>query len=244
MHLKTGYNFRYREYNQLSELSNFMHTVFIQANKTFSTRTSIILEADLGYKSFSEQNTTGYSSGIGRGRNLYSTETFTSEIPSMQQAIILGRIAQSFHDKLGLYMQYRQQYNLADQNVFLNTDNYYRDEELFDDPFGYESRAYSSQLSWIGPWSTQLKIGAGQIIKNYVSEQAFISADDTTGLGGIRLDDRNYLSFNLSKSFKINTNWLNLFSININYNYIRNTSNSYWYDYKNKVLGAGIQFDF
>ena len=245
MLLRTGYNFRYREYNAIPELTNFLNTVFIQANKTLPTRTSIILEANLGYKSFATQKSSAYSSmGMGRGRNLYSSESSVSEIPSMQQAILIGRVAQSFHDKLGLYIQYRQQFNLSDQTAVLSTDSYYQDEELFDDPFGYESREYSSQLSWIGPWNTQLKINAGQITKNYSSEQAFISAADTTGLGGARSDDRNYLSFSLSKSYKINTNWLNLFSINFNYSYIKNASNSYWYDYKNSIIGAGVQFGF
>lgn len=239
--LKSGYNFRYREYDQIMELSNFQNQLFVQANKTLPTKTSLILRADLGFKSFQNMD---YTSSTGRGRGMYVTETGNSQIPSSQQAVLMGRIAQSFHDKLGLYVQYRQQFSFSDQSVVSASDGYFQDEELFDDPFSYESTDYSTQLSWIAPGNIKFQTAVGKLNKSYVSEQAFISAEDSIGLGGSRVDDRNYLNISLSKSFRFNDSWLNLMSIDLNYSYIKNSSNSYWYDYKNSMIGAGIQFGF
>jgi len=246
MFLKSGYNFRYRNYSILSDLTNYRHYLFVQANKSFETRTSLILEVDLGYKSFAGQEIfTSSGGGRGNGRMAEShTTTTTSEIPSMGQAIFLARIAQSLFEKVGIYAQYRKQMSLTESTTYKNLDSYYQDEELFDDPFSYESESVSSQLTWMLPWSMKLQIGGSIISKNYISEQAFSSAEDTLGLGGIRLDDRSSYYLNFSKTFYLNKNWLNSLQFNINYSYIRNESNSYWYDYKNAVFGGGIQWKF
>jgi len=41
--LKGGYNYRWRNYTNWSDLSNHLHNAFIQLNKSFPTRTTIII---------------------------------------------------------------------------------------------------------------------------------------------------------------------------------------------------------
>ncbi len=55
MFIKAGYNFRYRDYVNLSYLTNQRHYGYIQMNKPFESGTTIILESDLGQKSFAGQ---------------------------------------------------------------------------------------------------------------------------------------------------------------------------------------------
>jgi len=246
--LKTGYNYRYRSYSEIPDLTNNRHYVFVQANKSFQTRTSIILETDLGYKSFAGQELYSTTFGGGRGSGRMSSSSTTSysetEIPSLSQAVFLVRIAQSLHEKIGIYIQYRKQISLNDETTYVNSDNYYQDEELFDDPFSYESDAYSSRLTWMMPWHMKLQLGAGVISKNYISELAFESAEDTVGVAGIRADDQKNLSLNISKKFFPKKVWLNSLTFNFSYAYILNESNSYWYDYKNNYYSAGIRWNF
>ena len=173
-----------------------------------------------------------------------STSTTVSEIPSLSQAILLARVTQSLHDKVGIFVQYRRQFSLTDETSFINSDGYYQDEELFDDPFSYESERYSTQLTWILPWTTILKVGGSSISKNYISEQAYISSEDTLGLGGTRTDDRINYNITVSKTFNLNMNWLKSLHLNLDYSYIQSESNSYWYDYKNAVYGGGLQWNF
>jgi hypothetical protein len=245
--VKAGYNFRYRNYSNLPDLSNSRHFVFLQANKSFASRTTIIFEADLGYKSFAGENTYSTSSegGRGQGNMVEESQTTTAtEIPSLSQAIVLTRLAQSLHENLGVFIQYRRQISLTDQTNYINADGYYQDEELFDDPFSYESSSFSSGLTWILPWSMKIQINGSLFSKNYISEQAYITEYDSVGLGGTRIDDQKSIYFNFYKTFYIDKSWLNLLKFNIYYGYIDNDSNSYWYRYKNAIFGGGIQWTF
>jgi len=246
--LKTGYNFRYRNYSNLSYLTNLRHYGYIQINKPFETRTTFILEGDVGQKSFSGQEiyTTIASGGFGQGgqNNTTQTTSITTYVPSLSHLILLGRIAQSLHDNIGVYVQYRKKINIGQSISLINAEGFYQDEELFDDPFSYESTGISSQITWMLPWSIRLQISGNLISKNYISEEAYLSAEDTLALGGLRADDQNYYYLNFSKSFYFNKSWLKLLKVNFYFNYIDNKSNSYWYNYTNRVLGGGIQWIF
>ncbi|HGY56089.1 MAG TPA: hypothetical protein ENK44_10320 [Caldithrix abyssi] len=248
--LRAGYNYRYRGYTNIPDLTNYRHYLFVQANKSFETRTTIILETDLGYKSFAGQETISGSSGGGHGRgrmsDYYSEYSATeyNEIPSLSQVVLLARVSQSVTDKVGIYVQYRTQLSPTKQTSFVNAGDYFQDEELFDDPFSYEAQSYSSQLTWVLPWSARLQIGGVMENKQYISEQAFTSAEDTVGLGGNRVDDRQSYFINLSKTLRIDKKWMESLHFYLNYNYIWNRSNSYWYDYKNAVIGAGVNWSF
>ncbi len=247
--LKTGYNFRYRDYSNIPELTNLRHYIFIQANKSFSTRTTFILETDLGYKAFTSQalySTYSDDSNHGPGRQIRPSRfvTSSSEVPPMGQLILLGRVAQSIYEKMGVFIQYRKQISLSDQITSITGEDFYQDEELFDDPFSYEGQEISTQLTWMMPWSMRLQFGGSLIEKNYVSEQAFVSIDDTVGLGGQRADDQNNLFLNFTKTFNFKRNWMNSLMFNIYFGYTLNKSNSYWYNYSNRIIGGGIQWRF
>ncbi|TFG97030.1 MAG: hypothetical protein E4H13_11480 [Calditrichales bacterium] len=246
---KTGYNFRYRNYANLPELTNFRHFVFAQLNKSFETQTTLILETDIGYKSYEPQElySTSIMGGAGRGgmsggSSSTMTEVASSEVPPAGQFILVGRISQSLHERVGLFVQYRQQISITDQSGFSNADGYFLDEEIFDDPFSYESKGASTQLTWLLPLNFKLVLGGEINAKNYISEQAYISDDDSVGSGGPRIDDQKSMYINFTKTFFIDRSWLSSLKINLYYNLIRNESNSYWYDYKNSILGAGIQW--
>jgi len=254
--LKVGYNFRYRDYTNLPELNNLQHYVFLQANKSFETRTTLILEADLGYKSFTShvyfttnKQTSDSSGGSGQGPGGPSSGfsfpvTVSADIPPMSHVIIIARIAQSIFDQMGVYFQYRKQINLSNQITSVSGSAFYQDEELFDDPFSYESQGLSTQLTWMMPWSLRLQLGGSYIDKNYIEEIAFTSIDDSVGSGGSRIDNQENLYFNLTKTFSVKKNWLNTLLINFYIGYTLNKSNSYWYKYENRIIGGGVQWRF
>ncbi|MCK5852997.1 hypothetical protein KAH27_08225 [bacterium] len=267
MFLKTGYNFRYRSYDNLPDLTNYRNYLFVQANKSFQTRTSVTFEADLGYKSYAGveifEPGGGYTppgdgggSGGGGRRHGMSVETIestsstvyttssTTAIPSMGQVVFLARVAQSLIEKMGIFIQYRKQISLTPDTDYKNLDTQFIDEELFDDPFSYESETVSSQLTWMLPWTMKIQVGGSLSAKNYLNETAFISAEDTVGLGDLRLDDKNNVYVNFSKNFFFKDSWISTIRLRLNYSYIRNESNSYWYDYRNSVYGGGIEFNF
>lgn len=247
-YLRSGYNYRYRNYNNFSELSNNRHFLFAQINKSFPTRTSLIIEGDLGYKSFAGQTSFFSSSGSGRGNGRRASMTgsgLTSSetIPSLAQAIILARIAQSLHSRVGLFVQYRQQFALESGSTYSNENEYFQDEELFDDPFSYESTGFSSGLTWMMPFQMQLKAGASLISKAYISEAAFADAADTLGTNGVRSDEQQSVYLTLSKKFFLRKKFADNVKLNFNYGFINNHSNSYWYDYRNNYFSLGLQWN-
>jgi hypothetical protein len=255
--LKAGYNFRYRDYSNLPELNNIRHYIFLQSNKSFETRTTLILEADLGYKAFTSPvlSTTlqefsggggrnGHGSGIPMDSSSSIPVTHSTEIPPMGHIILLARVSQSIFENMGIFFQYRKQINLSDQITSITGNNFYQDEELFDDPFSYESEGLSTQLTWMMPWSMRLKLGGSFIDKNYIEETAYTSIEDSIGSGGLRIDDQKNLHLNITKTFSIKKKWLNALSLNLYIGYTENKSNSYWYNYTNRVMGGGIQWRF
>ena len=250
--LRGGYNFRYRNYLQIPDLTNYRQYIFLQTNRSFATKTTLIMEADLGNKVFSGRElftstgTTGHGGrGYGGGRfNPYTdvTATSVSEVPALSHFVFLTRVTQSLFSKMGVYVQYRQQISLTKETDFVNADGFYQDEEIFDDPFSYESKGWSSQLTWMISRSVKIQIRGAVTSKNYISEQAYVSAEDTLASGGSRSDNMQTFNVNFTKTFYVNKKGLKNFQFYMNYYYIENSSNSFWYDYKNSVIGAGIKW--
>ncbi len=242
--LKSGYNFRYRGYSNLSELSNTRHYLFVQFNKSLPSRTTFIVEADYGYKGFADEQTQTFQGGRGRRYTSYTYTTTNSTIPSLSHIILLARVAQSLHPKVGAFVQYKKQISLTDQTDYQNSDYYYQDEELFDDPFSYEMDRFTAQLTWLLPGRTSLKLSGNYFDKTYISEQAYVSAADTIASGGIRQDSGHNLFISLEKTFYFNKSWAKALTVTLYYNYLINESNSYWYDYKNSVFSASMNLKF
>ncbi len=246
--IKGGYSYRRRNYPNWPDLSNNLHNAFFQLNKSFPSRTTIILETGFGNKSFVGQDSFTTINNIGRGHGHHAGGTITtntiSEWLGTSQAHIILRLTQSLHEKAGIYFQYRKQLSIDDETSYRNFDDYYQDDELFDDPFTYEGDSYSSQLTIMLPKATKLLIGGSLYSKNYISELAYVTADDTVGIGELRLDEQINYFIDLSKIFSINKDWVKSIKFNLYYSYTNNESNSYWYNYKNTTLGGGIQWSF
>ncbi|MEN8230043.1 MAG: hypothetical protein ABFS38_17920 [Bacteroidota bacterium] len=244
-YLRTGYNFRYRRYMDFMELTNYQHYLYLQLSRSFRTRTSLIMEADLGYKTFYTTTTyTRTTTESGQGRFSTTHYRVTEEqIPSMSHAIVLLRVAQSLHDRVGIYLQYRGQFSLSDASR-INAGSYFQDEELFDDPFSYTSHGLSSRLTMILPENLQIRAGGGVTMKDYISETSFISETDSIGAGPLREDLRFNAYARVSKTFSFKDKWIDSIKPYLNYTYVNNQSNSYWYDYNYHFLGVGVVFNF
>ena len=248
--IKGGYSYRWRNYTNWPNLSNHLHNAHIQLNKSFPTRTTVIAETNFGNKSFTGQDSFSTIGTSGRGQGRWMDETVTntastiSEQLSTSQIKFTIRVSQSLSEKAGIYLQYRKQISIDDETSYRNFDDYYQDDELFDDPFTYESDSYSSQLTIMLPKSSKLLIGGSIASKNYIGEPAYSTAEDTVGIGELRLDDQINYFIDLSKTFYIKKNWAKSIKFNLYYSHTNNESNSYWYNYKSTSLGGGIQWSF
>jgi hypothetical protein len=231
--LKTGYNFRYRYYNNYAEIVNSQHYLFGQINKSFWTGTSLLLEMDLGYKTYPNQGSV-YALPMG-GRGQGRSQNYYQAGLSYSHLIWLARISQSLHPKIGINFRYRQQIGL-DQSAFsINSYDYAQNDELFDDPFSYNSDSYSSQLTWHLPVAFKFIASGIYSDKTYHNEQPYLIPLDGSNEGGYRHDYQQRLSIILTKNFYLNKNWIKSFQFGINYYYVNNNSNSYWFRYRNNI---------
>lgn len=238
---KTGYNFRYRDYANYREISNLRHYFFGQFNKSFFTRTTALIEADLGFKQYPNQGAvTTLLSGRGRG----SAQAQYPTGLNYNQLIILARLAQSLHPSMGLYIQFRKQIIPIKSQEMIYTSDYTQIDELFDDPFSYETNEFSSQLTWLLPYRIKLMIQGETAVKTYPSQAAYISAEDVTASGNERKDYRKSVSFTFDKILYLNKNWVKSLQFMLNYRYINNSSNSYWYRYTNEIFQVDISWQF
>jgi hypothetical protein len=248
--IKGGYSYRWRNYQNWSDLSNHLHNAFIQLNKSFPSRTTVIATINYGNKSFLGQDSFTTTSSKGRGHGRWGDVTNSALSNSVSGQLTTSqvnfgiRLTQSLHEKAGIFFQYRKQISIDDEINYRNFDDYYQDEELFDDPFTYESDSYSSQLTIMLPKLSKLLIGGSFASKNYIGEPAYSTAEDTLGIEELRLDDQTNYFIDLSKTFNIKNNWAKSIKLNLYYSHTFNESNSYWYNYKNTSLGGGIQLNF
>ncbi|MEZ5069581.1 MAG: hypothetical protein R2751_01090 [Bacteroidales bacterium] len=239
--LRLGVNARYRNYPSIPELTNFQEYLFLQLSRSFQTRTTLMMESNLGFKSFQAVETwVPVSVGINGNERYMLVE---ERIPGMSQLALTFRVAQSLHDRVGLYVQYSGQYVLNDTGRTNSTD-YFQDEELFDDPFSYRSSGLSSRLTIILPGNLSILAGGGYTTKHYVSETSYLSAEDAVGEGDLREDQRWNAYLKLSKTFLLKTPWMNAIKPYLSYSYLNNASNSYWYEYNYNYVNLGILFDF
>ena len=239
--LKTGYNLRYRDYSDLKELTNYQQYLFAHYNRSFQTRTTLILESNVGLKTF--RGLESYTSGSGRGRNSF-TQIIDGENSNLGHVVLLGRVAQSIGNKTGVFIQYRQQIGILNTFDYSNSEDFYQDEELFDDPFSYESSSFSTQISFLLPKNFMLRTGGVISYKNYISELAYESAEDSIGTGSLREDIKNTIYMNITKEYFPKKSWYKSIKIYAGYNLIANKSNSYWYDYNNNSYNLGILLTF
>ena len=244
--LKGGYNYRNREYVKSPSLNNARHYLFMHGSKTFSTRTTMQLEGNLGLKTFASDEfivSGPGSGGGGGGMRPYQVETEDTQ-PDLSHFILVAKIGQAVMDELGLSFTYRQQISLTPESTFSNPDYRNLDSELFDDPFSYESKEYKGSIKAMLPWSINLDLSGGFAEKDYLGDYAYISETDTIGLGGLRKDEQKYISFSFDKSLVIDKSLLYSIVFIFDYYYLINESNSYWYDYKNQYYSLGINFNF
>jgi len=243
--LRAGYNFRYRRYGNIMELTNYQHYAFFQLSRSFRTRTTLLAEADWGFKSFYSSTvttTTPTGNGSGPGGSIENTVT-EEQIPSMSHLIVLFRIAQSLHDRVGIYVQYRGQFSMNDDS-WINSDSFYQDEELFDDPFSYTSNGVSSRLTVILPGSLSMRAGGGINLKDYISEKSYTDAENYPASGALRRDVRSNAYIQISKTWDLKPAWITSVNPYLNYSYVNNQSNSYWYDYNYNYLTLGVRLTF
>lgn len=292
-----SYRARYRRYPNFGELSYLEHFASLGSMTFFESRTSVRVQADLGYKSYLTQPaaaaersgafTSGGGdltldgggpgdsgpggmngggpggmngggpggmngdasarmgmNGSGRMGGMEPTvEYLVYEEASTAQLRAWVNVGQSLAEGTGLSLRYLQRWNLTDRGrAFVGgAVDFIGEEELFDDPYSYESSELTLTLTQLLPWSMKLRAGGFYLDKTY---DYAAQLDDGAAASAARSDARSGGWLRLEK--RIAGDWL-LFSgleLSVSYVHTRNTSNTAYYDYSSNAVGIGFGTDF
>lgn len=258
--VQAGYQFRYRSYWDLPEFTYSEQFVFLTIKHFFPTRTTIIGELNWGHKTFAHGAATdkmvvnkksnpakghGYQHGK-RQQLLHSDSTVTAynlTASATQQWRLSLLLAQSVLTTTGISLQYKRQLTPSrDNRYLLGVDYfYYQNDDLFDDPYSFESHEWEATLTQILPWSATMKLNAYRIDKRYgysIAPDSLVTA--TTSITQ-RQDRQLGLEMSLSKRVRLN-HLVKSLTISLSVNYLSNRSNDLYFDYRGYFVYAGCGF--
>ncbi len=218
--LLIGYLFNYINYKNFSGFSYNENKAFIKFNTSFSSKTSLMAGIEFDNKSYIEK---------------YNDPTITNNTNQLNGFV---QISQDIGESTSLGAYFQKRNNLTTGTRYLSTNEYvYYEEEIFNDIYsndGYETGISLSQL--IGS-SAMISI-QGIFTKRNFSNLP-VASPDGYSLNILR-EDKQY---GFGAEIKVDLGFIfdDLIG-SLNYNYINNQSNDYYYKYNNQIISAGIEW--
>jgi hypothetical protein len=229
--LRAGYTLRSLAFRELPDFNYNEHYGFAQATAFLPTSTTLIVEADLGFKRYTTANAdTALSAGSGgTGRTGTSAAS-----PSVLQAVLVGRIGQSIAEGTGVSLTFQYQTSLQKESRYLASSyGMISDDDLFDDHYAYDGLQGSLMLTQLIGESTTLRLTAGWQDRHYTSRPAYDVQDSV--IAPLRDDQRMFLSAFVEHYVEA----LGV-SIGFSYDHIVNRSNDPYFHYSNDA--AAVRF--
>jgi Surface lipoprotein assembly modifier len=210
------------DYENFSLFSHYQLKAYLRSVNSFESKTSLTVAAEIDQKLYIEK---------------MQSEGLTDEV---LQAKLYLQLGQGITDDLGLsaYAFFRN--NLSGGNRYFNTTDYvYYEEELFNDIYSNEGIETGLTLSYLFLPNIMGKISGRYDIRNYTD----LPAADQEGNELDELRQDNQYSAGVSLEFGLSEILSGLY-LSLNYNYIKNISNDYYYDYNNQIYAITLGFDF
>ncbi len=252
---RMGANFYLNTYREMSDLDNFQFNGFFSMTHSFPTRTTFIGTLHLNYKSYltpyptevvpddASEQFAEMQQGMGRGRGGWGYVPHSMETASVSQVVMGLRLAQSIAPHTGVVFQYTGRFALsnADRTVAGFIPGYSDESMMFDDPMGYQGHTFGIEINQILPYFFYLKLAGYRQWKDYLSQGIYLNEDDYDE-GTLRCDDYRTIWVSLRKNWALSDSLRLVW--NVNYRWVDNRSNSYWYQYTNQSLETGIGIEF
>lgn len=228
---RTGYTFRIMQFSELTAFDYAEHSLFVQTSFFLPSHTTLIMEADLGYKLYRTPNDDSSMVRQGRGR---ASSAIAS--PSVLQATGLVRVGQSLAENTGLSFTALYQLNIQKEARYLGTEyGMISDDEVFDDHYGFEGPQASLMLTQMLPWEMTARLTGGWQRRFYASQPAY----DVFGVlvAADRLDTRMALNVQLH----VPIDALRC-TAGIAFDHIVNRSNDAFFTYTNNAVSLQLSY--
>lgn len=234
------------KYDNISILDNFKATVSYYANHGFESGTTLILGGGYNFKKYLTPTSSGYYSYLDEYNNIITGFYMDKNVNSISQIVTYGRVAQSISETTGLAAQMTNRTilnSISDKVKELNL--FYGDEsEIFDDPVNRNGNTLSFDLTQV--INEDFVIKATYLVsRNYYPTQGLYDENQNYFTDILRSDNQSIFNLSLKKNFIVPLfSEESSLSVGINYRFINNTSNSYWFNYKNNSITVNLGLEF
>ena len=163
--------------------------------------------------------------------------------PSTSQIRAWINVGQSIADGTGVSVKYLQRWNPGNRGAAMTggSVDFIGEEELFDDPYSYESSEITIRLTQLLPWSMQAQIAGYYYNKNYPYPYTL---DYSTAGTENRKDIRRGAWLTLNKAFPGDWFMFKGVRLTMTYVYTLNSSNNIFDDYNSNYLSLRFSTDF
>ena len=210
------------EYENFSLFSHYQLKAFLRSINNFKSKTSLITGVEIDQKNYIEKL---QQQGL---------------VDIVLQAKLYLQLGQSITDELGLSSYIFVRKNIESGNRYFGDEEFvYYEEEIFNDLYSNEGVETGLSFSYLFTPSILGKIGGKYEIRNYTD----LPAADVNGNSLEEFRQDNQFSIGASVEFGLSYIIDGLF-LSMNYNFITNSSNDYYYDYTNSIYAIGLGFDF
>ncbi|AFH47973.1 Hypothetical protein IALB_0261 [Ignavibacterium album JCM 16511] len=220
--LLSGYIFQRNEYTNFSVFSNYEHKAFIKWISNFESQTSLMLSSEFDYKSYFDK---------------YNFEGYANEGSFIKLHLNIG---QSFSENTGgnIFLIYRK--NLTDKSRYVVNDSLiYYEEEIFNDLYAFDS--FDAGIGFTKIIGDEVKVSSEIRYSGRFFNSLFATDLFGTELTDLRKDDQ--ISFGIGVEYDLEK-LINGLILSATFNYIRNKSNDFYYDYSNQIFSISVDYGF
>lgn len=217
-----GYIFYRNEYPNFTVFSNYEHKAFLKWISNFETLTSLMLSAEINYKKYLEN---------------YNYDGYANDGSYLKFLINIG---QSLSEKTGINLFASVRKNLSEKSRYIVSDSLiFYEEEIFNDLYSFNSIEAGIGFTQILGDDFKLSSEIRYSPKNFTS----LYAADEFGIELTELREDKQLSFGFSLEYDMEKILKGL-SASVTYNFIKNESNDYYYDYSNQIYSFTFGYGF
>lgn len=233
----TGYSFTYLNMKEAPDFNYVEHAAFFQLKSFLPTQTTVILQADLGYKRYTTANI-DTTQTAGSGRWGQSSSSDGSSNPGVTQMIGMMRIGQALIEGTGLSLSGQYILNLQSNPRYItSSDGIVSGDDIFDDQYSYQGPSFNLTLTQLLPAQVVLKLSGGMQNRDYLVRPAY----DLAGIeiAPQRTDERKNIFLSIEKNF----DELGL-SLGLSYEFLENSSNDEYFNYNNNIFGLSLGYQY
>jgi len=234
--------YTYTDFPLLTAMNNYTITLGYEGNRGFeSTGTSLIVGTKFNYKNYSAENIEiALPTEDEDGFYFYGNAAPTP----ISHLTSYFRIAQSIFSKTGAAFQFTNRSILGEINsVFLSGDfALWEESEIFDDPIKTEGNSIAFEVTQM---IDDFSIKGGY----YLNYRSFPSQGSYTDLENfdfnqMRSDKQSIFNLSLIKNSGIEIGDFAQLNLSLDYRYIKNSSNSSWFNYKGNSYSLNLNLVF